>query len=552
MLNFLDSQRTLHHKSPPGSTRLPTKNILCVTLYFDDSHRPIRRKTKLPQGMGAAFLAGAFAPQFCHIKTYSEVYSGPLENKKLLAWPDLIVLTGLSNCLDRMLHITAYVRSKNPKVIVVAGGPPIRAFPRYTSLFFDYCCSGDIEQLQEVVREALGPEYVADEMIPRLDLAYWLGIHGHVETSRYCNFRCNFCSLTAEKGRYQKYDLHYIEKQFRLMGKRRTVHFIDNNFYGNDRDFFLARLALIDRYRKNGFFKYWSALVSGNFFSNEENLRLAAKSGCTALFSGVESFDNASLQRYNKLQNSRLPQVELISRCLKHGIAFWYGLFMDVYQRSVHDIQQELDFIFSNSEISLPGFFTIPIPLPGTPYFLECLEKEAFFPGTSLRHLDGTTLCMEPHSPLHEVVDFIRNAQHLRKRRREIILHGFHFQRRYKNSLNFEKMFYALASNAVLCLGNSHPFQSIRYGKQARVSHVSTTEAFESTYVPKFVVKEQYRHYFRPTLLTNHRGEINKQLLPDILAFSKRERARKGPQGTSKICKTQQDPAQMTGDSARK
>lgn len=474
--------------------------------------------------MGAAFLAGAFAPEHCEIKTYSEVYSGPLEDEKLLAWPDMIVLTGVSNCFDRMLHVTAYARSKNRKVIVVAGGPPIRAFPRYASNFFDYCCTGDIEQLQEVVTDAFGREYAAAKMLPRLDLAYWTGMHGHVETSRYCNFRCNFCSLTGEKSKYQKYDLDYLEKQFLLMGKRRTVHFIDNNFYGNDRDFFRSRLDLINRYRLKGHFKYWSALVSSDFFSNEENLKLAASTGCTALFSGIESFDNRSLHNYNKLQNTKLPQVELISRTLNHGIAFWYGLFMDVYNRSIKDIQKEMELIFSTSEITLPGFLTIPIPIPGTPYFLECLENSAFFPQTHLRHLDGVTLCMDPLSPLEETVSFIRDAQQLKQQRKKILRHALLFYRRYRRVLNLEKMVYALASNAILTMGNrpNSLFLKHRHKKPSRLTHISSSEPLESTYTPAFQIDSQYAHYFKATMLTDSEGNITEALAPDISAYKDR------------------------------
>ena len=32
---------------------------------------------------------------------------------RLLSWPDMLVLTGLTNGFDRMLHLTAYARSKN-------------------------------------------------------------------------------------------------------------------------------------------------------------------------------------------------------------------------------------------------------------------------------------------------------------------------------------------------------------------------------------------------------------------------------------------------------
>jgi hopanoid C-2 methylase len=521
MLEFLQTRSTTPVTPHAANVfSIPKKKILTVTLHFDEIHLPVKRKYKVPQGMGAAFLAGAFSPTNCQIKTYSEVYSGPLEDEQLLSWPDMIVLTGVSNCLDRMLHITAYAKTKNSKVIVVAGGPPVRNFPNFTKPFFDYCCTGDIEQLQDVVHDAFGAEYVAEEMIPRLDLAYWTGIHGHVETSRYCNFRCNFCALTGESTRYQKYDLSYIEKQFHLMGKRRTVHFIDNNFYGNDRQFFLARLDLIDSYRRKGHFKYWSALVSSDFFYNEENLKLAADSGCTALFSGVESFDSESLHKYNKIQNTKLPQVALIKRCLKYGIVFWYGLFMDVYNRSIEDIEKEMDFIFETPEITLPGFLTIPIPLPGTPYFTECMEKKQFFPRTALRHLDGVTLCMKPLSPLEETVSFISAAQHLKKRRKRIIRHALAFFRLHRQQLNLEKMVYALASNGLLTMNQSMTSASLRkFSAPANWSHISTTEQFESTYNPAFPVDNNYANHFKPTMLTDSEGMITEALATDILSW---------------------------------
>jgi len=92
--------------------------------------------------MAPVYLAGAFSAELCDIRIYNEQYSGPLENEQLFSWPDMLVLTGITVAFDRMLHLTAYARSKNAHVIVVAGGPPIRAIPRYSQRFFDYCCVG--------------------------------------------------------------------------------------------------------------------------------------------------------------------------------------------------------------------------------------------------------------------------------------------------------------------------------------------------------------------------------------------------------------------------
>src|SRR5882672_2139617 len=199
--------------APSAPTAHRRKHILIVNCYFDDDRRQAQRCTrKLPKPMGPVYLAGAFAPEFCEVRVYCEMYSGPLEDPKLLEWPDMLVMTGLTTAFDRMLHLTAYARTLNKSVTVVAGGSAIRALPRYSELFFDYACTGDIEQLCEIIREAFGSSYVAEEMSPRFDLAYWIGRVAEMESSRNCNFRCSFCTLTGEGGGYQKYSLDYIRR----------------------------------------------------------------------------------------------------------------------------------------------------------------------------------------------------------------------------------------------------------------------------------------------------------------------------------------------------
>ena len=43
------------------------------------------------------------------------------------------------------------------------------------SLIVSDLCLGDIEELTDVITDSLGPQYVAETMLPRYDLAYWLG-----------------------------------------------------------------------------------------------------------------------------------------------------------------------------------------------------------------------------------------------------------------------------------------------------------------------------------------------------------------------------------------
>ena len=499
------------------------KRILIINCYFDHTRQPIHRTFKTPQSMAPVYLAGAFSAELCDIRIYNEQYSGPLENEQLFSWPDMLVLTGITVAFDRMLHLTAYARSKNPNVIVVAGGPPIRALPRYSQRFFDYCCVGDVEQLKEVITDAFGKAYVAQEMFPRYDLAYWTGRIGYVESSRNCNFRCPFCSLTGDGVSYQKYDLEYIRKQIVALGKKDFIVFLDNNFYGNDRKYFLERIDLIKELRNAGFFRAWGALVTNDFFYKEENLYLVQKAGCLAMFSGVESFDTQWLQN-NKAQNIRFPQVELIRKSLDAGVVFLYGLIMDITSRRIADLQREIDFIIDTPDITLPSYLVAPIPFLGTPFFYECLAKGTILPKTKLRDLDSATLSLRPLDTISEVANFFRNIQNLSGYRLRVLRHSLSFYKRYRSKFNTMQMITALSSGALLCaekFATSSDWLSLIFKWKRFRTHISTTETLDAVYKPAFRVDSRYKAYFKPTMVTDESGRLSEALTEDLIITKK-------------------------------
>ncbi|HEY0003618.1 MAG TPA: radical SAM protein [Pyrinomonadaceae bacterium] len=492
------------------------KRILLVDCFFDDSRLPVRRTTKMPQVLGPVYLAGAFNPELCEIRLYNEVDSGPLLDEHLLGWPDMLVLTGLTNTFDRLLHLTAYARTKNPKVIVVAGGPPVRALPRLAERYFDYSCLGDIEQMQEVIRDAFGPEFVAAEMLPRYDLAYWFRHFNYVETTRNCNFHCSFCALTGEGQAYQRYDLDYIRKQIIGWGKRRHVIFADNNFYGNDRQHFLARLGLIKEMREAGHMKEWAALVTGDFFRKDENLSLMHDAGCRLVFSGVESFDAEWLKSANKPQNTICPQVKMISSSLEAGIFFCYGLIFDVTTRRISELNREIEFILDTPEITLPSFITLPIPLLGTPFFHECLKKKMLLPNTRLRDMDGSTIVLRPLEPLDQVIKFWRDTLSLRGHQRAVIRHSLKFVRRYRSILNKRQLGIEMVNAGLLCayaLATSPTSLGAPSARGRHRTYLSSTEILDAVYTPAFRVASHYESYFKPTMITDANGNLAEDVM---------------------------------------
>lgn len=494
----------------------PQKRVLIVNCYFDDSRQPIRRTTKIPQAVGPIYLAGAFSRELCDVRCYTELASGPLEDEKLLSWPDMLVLTGLTNSFDRMLHLTAYARTKNPKVIVVAGGPAVRSLPERAGKVFDYRCLGDIEELCDVIKDSLGSEYVAETMLPRYDLAYWLGRIGYVETTRYCNFRCSFCSLTAEGHAYQTYEIDHIRQQILASGKRRRMFFLDNNFYGSDRSHFKARLNLIKEMRAAGQFNEWGALVTNDFYGRDENLKLIREAGCELLFSGLESFDNDWLRNFNKLQNTKAPQVEMITKSLNAGVVFSYGLMVDVNTRSVADLRRELNFITGTPEITVPSFITLSIPLLGTPYFYECLKNRTILPETKLRDMDGTTILQKPIDQMDEAVKFVDDLQSMKGFHGRILKHAAGFARIYHSKLTKMQMVLAVGAGLLVC---AQPLTTSFTGlgwirkKPRPRTYISTTEPLDHMYTPAFRVDSRFENYFKPTMVTDKQGELHEDIL---------------------------------------
>ena len=504
----------------PGNTlnflsRKSPKRILIVNVFFDDLRINSPNPNKVPQSMAPVYLAGAFSRECCEVRIYNEHYSGLLEDEGLLGWPDMLVLTGLTVAFDRMLHLTAYVRTNNPKVIVVAGGPAVRALSRYSQRFFDYACIGDIEQISDVIVDALGKHYLAEKITPRYDLVKHYAGLGYLESSRNCNFKCTFCSLTGEKNEYKRYSLENIRRQVIAMGKRRHLVLIDNNFYGSDREFFLARLDLLKELREQGYFQGWSALVSSDFFAKDENLLLARNAGCDSLFSGFESFDSNMLSQYNKRQNNILPQVDIIKKCQEADIVFTFGIMLDVSRRRIADIRSEIDFILTNPEITLPSYFSLTIPLLGTPYFDECVEQGVLLPNLQLRDLDGFTVTTKPLDSIDETVSLVRDILSLKGYRRKIVRKGVSFVYKNRKHLSATQKAIIMTNVLLLCMPNLINNPTGFQLRSPRRTYVGGKELPGRMYTPAFNVDSKYQSYFTPTMVTDSAGELTEHILEE-------------------------------------
>jgi radical SAM superfamily enzyme YgiQ (UPF0313 family) len=121
---------------------------------------------------------------------------------------------------------------------------------------------------------------------------------------------------------------------------------------------------------------------------DDESVRLAADSGCQALFVGLESVNQASLDGAGKAHNQVAAYRSLLERCHANGIAVQAGVMFgfdeddrDVFARTV-DVFGEVG--LDNATISLC------LPYPGTPFYAR-LAAQGRLIDTNSRHYNGKT-----------------------------------------------------------------------------------------------------------------------------------------------------------------
>jgi len=495
--------------------------ILILNCYSDNHRRARGSPLIVPQSMAPAVLAGMFDAARVDVRVACEFRSGPFADLDALRWAQLLVLTGLNPAFDRMKQITAYARTVNPAIAVAMGGPLARVLPRLSRRYFDHVCSGDSEQIVEVAGEVFGHKYGAtlgaDMPLPRYDLMSRTRVIGYAETSRNCNFRCSFCSMTAEGRRHEPYAPAYLRRQIEALGYRQCVMLLDQNFYAGSRAHFRERIAILRELFERGRFGGWAALVTADFFADPDNLRLAREAGCIGFFSGVESFSTEQIAAYNKRQNLILPQEEIIRGCLEAGMIFHYGLVFDPAERRLDELIAETEFIVANPRITLPSFLSFAIPLLGTPLFGERLRAGALLPDIRLRDMDGRSLVVHPRDSLAQAQAFAERMDCGLIGKGKLARHAFRFWRRYRHTLRAWGLLSGLGNALTMAwprLGTNGR-DGLRPGSPGARSYIAGCEPSGTLYRPAIPVAERLRPHFEALQVTDANGDLHPDLADD-------------------------------------
>lgn len=376
-----------------------------LTAFMDYHRRGEKNHGGLQPGIGPV-IAGML-PRDVEVEVLNEQWRDPDWNRDY----DLLYISSLHPDFDRARQLSHYWRRRGAKTVF--GGIMASTYPDLCQPFFDAVVVGDAEGSARAVyddfaRGELRPRYVSARYdpaavpVPRYELM--VGRHPlplTLEASRGCPFACEFCALTGIGTRFHARPPEDVVRDIRagqqaLRGhvprwQTRFVGFNDNNLGGNP----AALRRLCDALEPLGV--RWGGPITFNALNQEGMVERMARAGCRYVFVGLETFNPAALEDFNKFQNALDDTRRLVDRCRAHGILLTAGLMLSPGLDDCEYIHSLPDRLRA-AGLHLPEFICFEGPIPGTPYFQRMAREPepAFIPNAYLRDITGYTLAVRP------------------------------------------------------------------------------------------------------------------------------------------------------------
>ncbi len=212
----------------------------------------------------------------------------------------------------------------------------------------------------------------------------WWATRTPLIATRGCPYRCDYCTIPLLYPQANRLRFRPIEEVAAEVAATpdKGIVFWDDNLGANLRyakDLFRA-LAPMN--------KWWTSQTTMTAVRDDEFLELASASGCKALFVGLESVDQDSLDGTHKGHNRVAEYRRLLERVHSHGIALQAGIMFGfdqddqtIFARTV-DVMGDIG--LDNATISLL------VPYPGTAAFAQ-FKREGRIIDDDWRHYNGKT-----------------------------------------------------------------------------------------------------------------------------------------------------------------
>ena len=153
-----------------------------------------------------------------------------------------------------------------------------------------------------------------------------------IQFSRGCPFQCEFCDITnlyGRKSRTKEPSQTLAELQILYdLGWRGSIFMVDDNFIGNTRNVKRLLRELIPWMEKRHYPFSFFTEASVNLAEDSELLDLMVKAGFYAVFLGIETPDQDSLEITLKFQNTRNSLIDACQIINDAGLLIYAGFII--------------------------------------------------------------------------------------------------------------------------------------------------------------------------------------------------------------------------------
>jgi hypothetical protein len=294
-----------------------------------------------------------------------------------LDWADIVLTGGTMPQQQQSLNIIDRARERGKTVLV--GGPDASSSPHLYSrashlildeaeltlpVFLEDFRNG---QPKPLYRDA-GKADVRKTPPPRFDLLKFdKYTYVGVQWCRGCPFNCEFCDIIELFGRVPRAkDPDQMLRELQLLydlGYRGHVNIVDDNFIGNKK---LVKqfLPILKKWlEERGWPFEFTTEATINLADDKALMQMMKECGFFSVFIGIESPDDQTLARMQKLQNTRRSISQDIHKIYAHGMIVSAGFILGCDEekgsvaRGIIECVQE-----AAIPISMPGLlFALPL-----------------------------------------------------------------------------------------------------------------------------------------------------------------------------------------------
>lgn len=345
----------------------------------------------------------ALCPEYCEVRLCDETY----QEVDYSYDADIVALTALT-CTANHAYEIAKRFKKEKGSWTVMGGSHATALPDECLKHVDSVCIGEADYtfpklIDSVYRigkaERKYWNTVAVDLNnlshPRRELLDPRGTYLHgVQMTRGCQYSCEFCFIRVLYGvgvRTRPVDDVVKEITETIEGDK--FAFWDDSIVA-DRDHAYELFTKMIPLKKR-----WISQCCLQIADDDELLKQAAKSGCTALFIGIESFNERALRKMGKGFNRARTYRERIDKLHDHGIFIDCGINFGSDEDDPFVFERSLE-VIDYLGIDLVSA-TIATPMPGTDLRKRLLKEERIF-DSNWDHYDYRHVVFKPKNMTEE------------------------------------------------------------------------------------------------------------------------------------------------------